>query len=433
METKFKFTKKAIDQVPIPEKRLRLRDEGVPGLVLDITPSGTRTFRVYKKLKGHKSPVNVSLGKYPSISIENARNLAKETLGKMSQGVNPNEQARSERRSQITLRQAFYDYTASRPLAGSTARDYKAAVEKYLKDYADKPLLNITEEVVKREHAKVTKFSPAQADAIMRLLRAVFNFAKYEYRGVGNKFIFDLNPVEILGHHRLWNNVGRRNTRITQGQLPAWFKGLEKIREGGDDFAIAVCDLAEMGLLTGLRRSELLSLKWDQVNLKERTYYLSKTKNGDPLELPISERVFELLNRRNGYQDAKGFVFNADNKYGVVKEPKKVLTKIREETGIEFSLHDLRRTFTTTAESINIGPYMIKRLLNHRTRRDDVTAGYIVLTPEELRTPAQNIENEILKHAGLAKPTETNRNIAELFDSLSEKQKSELLKLISNE
>ncbi|TCS35912.1 Arm DNA-binding domain-containing protein [Reinekea marinisedimentorum] len=128
MDTKFRFTKKAIDSIQIPEKRLRIRDTGVPGLVLDITQKDVRTFRVYKKLKGHKSPVNVTLGKYPSISIEQARRLASETLGQMSTGVNPNEDARSKRKSQITLQQAYDDFTGSRQLAASTMRDYNSTV-----------------------------------------------------------------------------------------------------------------------------------------------------------------------------------------------------------------------------------------------------------------------------------------------------------------
>jgi hypothetical protein len=64
-------------------------------------------------------------------------------------------------------------------------------------------------------------------------------------------------------------------------------------------------------------------------------------------------------------------------------------------------LHDLRITFTTTAEALNVGTYIIKRLLNHIAKRDDVTAGYTVLTHQELREPAQAIEDEFLIQAGL--------------------------------
>jgi integrase len=63
------------------------------------------------------------------------------------------------------------------------------------------------------------------------------------------------------------------------------------------------------------------------------------------------------------------------------------------------TLHDLRRTFITVAEGMDISTYTLKRLLNHKDRRD-VTAGYIVLNVERLREPMQRIATFILRAAG---------------------------------
>lgn len=432
MVNKIRFTKKGVEALSIPDKRERIRDTGVAGLILDLYPTGTKTFRVYKKIKGQTSPISITLGKFPDMSIENARKGAIEAINKLSTGVNPNEQFRAEKKSKVTLREVYEDYVSSRELSPSTIVGYLSVINTYLAEYSDKPLLNISEEIVKREHAKITLNSAAQADLVMRTLRALFNYAKYEYRGMDNSYLFDQNPVQILSHQRLWNKVGRKNTRISISQLKEWFEGIKTVRKEGDEFSKSVCDLVEFALLTGLRRSELLSLQWSQVNLKENTYYLDKTKNGDPLELPISKHIKTILNRRHRKKDKFGYVFNAPNDYGVIKEPKKVITKIREESGIEFTLHDLRRTFTTTAESLNIGPYMIKRLLNHRTRRDDVTAGYIILTPEELRQPAQSIENKILEQAGIKTVvSEKEDQLQGLINNLSEADKQKLLEQLS--
>jgi integrase len=72
-------------------------------------------------------------------------------------------------------------------------------------------------------------------------------------------------------------------------------------------------------------------------------------------------------------------------------------------SGIDFTLHDLRRTFSTIAESLDIPAYAIKRLLNHKMP-SDVTAGYIVMDVERLREPMQKITDYILKSASV-KPT----------------------------
>ncbi len=60
------------------------------------------------------------------------------------------------------------------------------------------------------------------------------------------------------------------------------------------------------------------------------------------------------------------YVFQADNDYGYVREPKKAIQKIIDETTVIFTLHDLRRIFTSTAETLRIGAYTIKRLPNSR-------------------------------------------------------------------
>ena len=79
--------------------------------------------------------------------------------------------------------------------------------------------------------------------------------------------------------------------------------------------------------------------------------------------------------------------------------------RIEKATGIHFTPHDLRRTFATIAESIDVPAYALKRLLNHADGAD-VTAGYLVMTPERLREPMQRITDFVLKSAGL-KPTAT--------------------------
>ncbi len=69
---------------------------------------------------------------------------------------------------------------------------------------------------------------------------------------------------------------------------------------------------------------------------------------------------------------------------------------IREKSGIDFKHHDLRRTFITIAEGIDIPYYALKRLVNH-SMSGDVTAGYIVPDVERLREPMQSISDEIEK------------------------------------
>ena len=66
------------------------------------------------------------------------------------------------------------------------------------------------------------------------------------------------------------------------------------------------------------------------------------------------------------------------------------MAKITALSDVPFIIHDLRRTFITAAERLDISAYAIKRLVNHKMA-NDVTAGYIVSDVERLRKPAQRV------------------------------------------
>ena len=80
-------------------------------------------------------------------------------------------------------------------------------------------------------------------------------------------------------------------------------------------------------------------------------------------------------------------------------DAKSCLGKVREGAGVHFTLHDLRRTYATTAEDLDISGLTVKRLLNHKTDAD-VTAGYQIPNLKRLRSVSDRIVREMLKRSG---------------------------------
>lgn len=76
-------------------------------------------------------------------------------------------------------------------------------------------------------------------------------------------------------------------------------------------------------------------------------------------------------------------------------EPTTLVEDIRTASGITFIPHDLRRTFATVAESLDLSWKTVKSLLNHKMD-DDVTAGYVISEAERLRTAMQRISDTLL-------------------------------------
>ena len=434
MPEKFKFTKKVLQELTPQEKRKRYYDLDVAGLVCDVTPAGKKVFRVYKRLKHQSSPLSVTLGSFPELTIEQARQSARDTLNKIVNKQNPNIETRKQQEKLVTMKEVFLHYKVNKSLSVNTLRGYNQVMDCYLEDYREEPLIYFDENTVKKVHANITKRSKAQADLTMRFIRALFNFAKFEYRDENGVSHFEENPVHILSHLRAWHHVGRKQTYLNGQQIGAFLDAVDDVRNEGIAtsmlFPISVCDYIETALFTGLRKTELVQLKWEQVNLDERSFWVEKTKNGDPLKLPISPHLQSIFERRKEYQTESPYVFNAVNNVGRIVEPKKVLHKVSERGEVVFSMHDLRRTFTTVAERIQTGTYTLKRLLNHKTGRNDVTAGYTVLTPEELREPAKRIENKILELAGRRQKADEVKSGLVDIASLSKEEKLALAQLL---
>ncbi len=272
------------------------------------------------------------------------------------------------------------------------------------------------------------KKKEAAADNCMRTLRAILNYTFEEEEGD----LPYLNPVNVLSSkkHKAWFKVGRRRTIVKNSSLPAWHKAIMGLDND------VVRDYLLFTLFTGLRRNEVAKLKWKLVDFDERSFTVVDTKNNEPHTLPLSDFLFRLLkDRKDGLKIeldtaraeqaaaqvtvspltpkqhraldnrvalaesrfASTYVFPGEGKSGHIVNPKRALEEVLATTGIKFSCHDLRRTFATTAESLDLSRYAIKDLLNHKRQEADVTDGYIILEVERLRGPMQKISDAILE------------------------------------
>src|SRR5690606_10972344 len=115
-----------------------------------------------------------------------------------------------------------------------------------LRDWHKKRLSDITETLIFKRHSDLTKRSKAQADLAMRTVRAIFNFAKAEYKSTEGRSLFPLNPENILSEKRVWNNVKRKQTRLRQSQLEPFIIAINQLRNEAMKYRqysqVAICD-----------------------------------------------------------------------------------------------------------------------------------------------------------------------------------------------
>lgn len=406
MDNKFSFTKKRIDSLPTPVKgkRVQYHDDKTSGLILRITDTGNKSFQVYKKING--KPIRVTLGKYPSMTIEQARKLAMQKLAELADGINPNLKKKADKVKGITLIECFDDYLRTKTkLKPGTVHDYKRVMRAGFGDWQDKPLKEITRDMVATKHRALGKHSHARANNSMRVLRALFNFAAEVYEDEEGRTLFPDNPVRRLSKTTAWYNVERKQTIIKEHELSSWFEAVQDL--SGSDKHIIARDYFQVLLLTGMRKTECATLLWDNVDFQQKTLKIVDTKNSKPHTLPLSDYLYDLLKAAHSRRTQDKYVFpSTSTDSGYVSDSRRFVAIVVKQSGITFALHDLRRTFITIAEGRDIPVYALKRLVNHSTKNSDVTDGYIITDVERLRKPMQQITDYILKTAGVKEPTQ---------------------------
>ncbi len=395
MSTKIKINKTFVDKADTPTDKDQVfyRDAELKGFALRVTASGTKSFVVEKNI-GNKVR-RITLGKYGALTAEQARKEAQKIIGQIASGGDPIADKRADKMRGVTLNEVFHDYIQVRKtLKQTTLTNYQQIINKAFDNWGNKPLVSITKDKIAKHHENMGKVhGEAYANLAMRVLRALFNFAAGQYEDAEGRSLIQENPVKRLSQTRAWYRIDRRQTFIKSHELEAWYQAVNQLQNQ------TLRDYLLLILFSGLRRQEAATLLWDQIDMVGRTMKVLDTKNHEPHTLPLSDFLYELLKERKQHQ-TNDYVFQGTGTAGHIIEPRKQMAHVIKATGIHFTVHDLRRTFITIAESLDIPAYALKRLMNHKMS-NDVTAGYIVADVERLRKPMQHITDYILKCMGV--------------------------------
>lgn len=403
-----KFTQRYVDSLPETDKLTLYFDTGMTGFGV-YTKGKIKTYFV--QARAGKKLIKMTIGRANILTLAEARVEARDKLSMMSKGIDPVALKRQEEVAATTLEDSIKKYLETRTLKPGSVVTYNKLFRLYMTDWFSKPIATITKEMVAQRHKKISADNgAAPANNLMRTFRAVYNFARSLSDGAMPE-----NPVQRLTETRQWNKIERRRTFLKPHELKPWYDAVKKIPNP------IIRDYLLLTLFTGLRENEGLKLKWENVDMRDRSFTITDTKNGRPHTLPMSNFLYKLFENQQA-NITNGHVFPGTGKDGHIIETTKQINFIYVQTqyvlngvtskdaldkkikddpdkivpGIKFCLHDLRRTFITIAESMDIPYAALKRLLNH-SDGNDVTGGYLQITTERLREPMERISNRLLE------------------------------------
>ena len=157
-------------------------------------------------------------------------------------------------------------------------------------------------------------------------------------------------------------------------------------------------DFFWMCLYTGARVSNVMAMKWEEINFDQQQWRIPLTKSGDSQTIPLTLNALEILRNRKRADDLHPvWVFPSDRKgwktgdKGHIVSPRKAFQRIVERAGIEdLRIHDLRRTAGSYMAIQNVSPTIIGKALGHRSMQS--TAVYARLTQDPVRQALENAQ-----------------------------------------
>jgi len=397
-----KLTKKALAEAPNGVGWVRIVDHAVSDLYLN---SGSKKKSIYirRRIKGQKNKRFFKICTWePGTSPEQIRKQAHATASVVIEGSDPNKEKKAVKPDSVLFGDAFERLMETRvrgknPIKSSTEEQYRYSYQTDLAKWANRPLIQISGDDVENLHRERSKTSKSRANMAVRLIRMVYKFSAEVYRDQENRPIVTYNPADRITTFKLQNKIPGRTGHIRNEQLKPWFEAVRR------ECSEVVADLLEFTILTGLRRNEAAQLTWDRVDLGKKAFSIIENKSKRPVILPLSDYLYDMLKRRNQGAGTRKYVFPAGHKSNYLKDWRRQCAKVTEASKVGFMPHDLRRTFITIAESLDVSPYAIKALVNHSLPSDDVTGGYIQFDVERLRKPMQQITDYMLRMGDVRK------------------------------
>ena len=400
MSDPIKLTEARVRDLPVPlDKHDWYRDTMSP-LSLLVTPGDARTFYVQRRVNGR--PTRVRIGRWPDVTLDQARRQARVVTGTMTAGADPrkerDEQRKADAERAYTVARAVADYCGDaerglkrkRPLKATTIAEYRRIGDTALKPLAALPLADVTGKHLDGLRRNLTA---SNANAALRLLRAACNHA-------ADRDVVAVNP--FAGRKRQVVDLTPRKSHVPRADLGRFIVALHGLQaEGVPAGEMVGGDALLLMLWYGLRKNEALSLPAADVDLAGMSFTVVDTKNSDPLTLPITPVARPLFARRLALATglASPWLFpsvgNRVSAAGWLREPRRAVDRVTAATGIAFTPHDLRRSFASVAAS-RLPHAAIKRVLNHRQGKSaDITTDYIQVGVDDLRGPLAGLHDEL--------------------------------------
>jgi integrase len=422
------LTSGLIDRLTCPPGKLQafLRDSKAPGLRVRATPASAKNPAGFKSFvfeaKLNRQTIRRTIGNVRAWTIDAARTEANRLRVTLDAGDDPRELERQKEAAKVEKQSAAAAKVEAAKVAAVTVGEVWTVYlverkplwgELHYKDHirlsaaggikrrrgegltAPGPLAplmalrlsDLTASGITAWAAKEAKTRPTPARLAWRLLRAFLSWCNEQpaYAGLTTG-----NPAKTKKSREALGKPGSKRDALQREQLPAWFAGVQKIRNP------AIAAYLQTMLLTGARPGEVLALRWDDLNTKWKGITIHDKVEGERV-IPLTPYVHHLIATLPKRSE---WVFAGTGDKALTRPAKNLATACTVAGVDHVSLHGLRRSFKSLTEWLEIPAGVVAQLMGHKPSAT-AEKHYTVRPLDLLRVHHEKIEAWILAQAGI--------------------------------
>ena len=404
-----KITERFVGSLKPGAKPFTVRDSELKGFTLRVRPNGGMSW-LFDFRNGQGRRLNYKLGSYPGLKAEGARRQAEIAAGKIAAGKDVQAEKLEARikaeRAKVSTLGAFIDDRYG-PWALEHLRRGDVAVARLKADFAkwlEEPLATFNTwriESWRRDRLKAGVKPVSinrQTDTLRAALRKAVEWEiidKHPMAGLKRLKVDDDERVRFLSadeEKRLRNALEKRemNLRGARDRFNEWRTARRKaaLPKRPEGYVDHVRPLVLLALNTGLRRGELFSLRWADIDVdaKMLTVRAAAAKSGDSRRVPLNDEAEETLKGWRKQQKPKDeeFVFPGADGARLTNVNKAWATVCKLARLTNFRLHDCRHHFASRLVQLGVDLNVVRELMGHHDLK--MTLRYGHLAPDNLKS-----------------------------------------------
>lgn len=383
-----KLTKRIVDAAEIRATEYFIWDDDIPGFGLRVLPSKRKSYIVQYRA-GRRSR-RMSLGLSTVLTCEQARTRAIAIIAAAKNGEDPAAKRDADRQA-ITVKELaerFDKEHISVRVKESTAKGYRRMLERVIVPALGRHRVT---EVTRADIAKIhhdLRHIPYDANRCLEIISKMFSLAEmWGLRPEGT------NPRKHIKKYP----EEKRERFLSAAELRRVGEVLREMEDEGIELPSAVAAVRLL-ILTGCRLGEIMTLKWEYVDIPGKALRLPDSKTGAKV-VHLGQPAIEVLEKIKRVE-TNPWVIVGTKSGAPLSDLQPFWQRVRARAGLkDVRIHDLRHTFASTAVAAGQGLPMIGKLLGHT--QVQTTARYAHLAADPVKEAANQVSESIATMIGV--------------------------------